>query len=165
MICYSMHLSECSILNLLTAKGLKIELKLGFRAVVMIVGVNGGGKTTSLGKLANRFKNEGTKVLLAAGDTYRAAASDQLEIWAQRTGCEIVVAGNENAKVATVLSQAVKRGKLEGYDLVLCDTSGPLWKSWLLARKLLEKLLPVHPMLARTLPADSFLVYVILELL
>ncbi|KAG6434435.1 hypothetical protein SASPL_106069 [Salvia splendens] len=139
-----------SILNLLTAKGLKTELKLGFRkpAVVMIVGVNGGGKTTSLGKLANRFKNEGTKVLLAAGDTFRAAASDQLEIWAQRTGCEIVVAGNENAKAATVLSQAVKRGKLEGYDLVLCDTSGRLHTNY----SLMEELIACKKAIGKVVP-------------
>ncbi|EYU35068.1 hypothetical protein MIMGU_mgv1a023400mg, partial [Erythranthe guttata] len=127
-----------SILNLLTAKGLKTELQLGFRkpAVIMIVGVNGGGKTTSLGKLAHRFKKEGTKVLLAAGDTFRAAASDQLEIWAERTNCEIVVAEKENEKAATVLLQAVKRGKVEGYDVVLCDTSGRLHTNYSLMEEL-----------------------------
>ncbi|KAI3449169.1 hypothetical protein Pfo_005834 [Paulownia fortunei] len=128
-----------SILNLLTAKGLKTELQLGFRkpAVIMIVGVNGGGKTTSLGKLANRLKKEGTKVLLAAGDTFRAAASDQLEIWAERTGCEIVVAEKENAKASSVLSQAVKRGKEQGFDVVLCDTSGRLHTNYSLMEELI----------------------------
>lgn len=117
-----------SILDLLTSKAPKTELRLGFRkpSVIMIVGVNGGGKTTSLGKLANRLKKEGAKILLAAGDTFRAAASDQLEIWAERTGCEIVVAEKEKAKASSVLSQAVKRGKEEGFDIVLCDTSGRL---------------------------------------
>ncbi|KAH6756422.1 signal recognition particle receptor protein [Perilla frutescens var. hirtella] len=129
-----------SVLNLLTQKGLKTELKLGFRkpAVIMIVGVNGGGKTTSLGKLANRLKNEGTKVLLAAGDTFRAAASDQLEIWAERTGCEIVVAEKEKAKAASVLSQAVKRGKEQGFDIVLCDTSGRLHTNYSLMEELVS---------------------------
>ncbi|GER26427.1 signal recognition particle receptor family protein [Striga asiatica] len=128
-----------SILNLLTAKGLKTELKLGFKkpAVIMIVGVNGGGKTTSLGKLANRLKMEGSKVLLAAGDTFRAAASDQLEIWAERTGCEIVVAEKENAKASSVLSQAVKRGKEQGFDVVLCDTSGRLHTNYSLMEELI----------------------------
>ncbi|KAK4415953.1 Cell division protein FtsY, chloroplastic [Sesamum alatum] len=128
-----------SILNLLTAKGLKTELKLGFRkpAVIMIVGVNGGGKTTSLGKLANKLKQEGTKVLLAAGDTFRAAASDQLEIWAERTGCEIVVAQKENAKASSVLSQAVKRGREQGFDVVLCDTSGRLHTNYSLMEELI----------------------------
>ncbi|XP_073123456.1 cell division protein FtsY homolog, chloroplastic [Henckelia pumila] len=127
-----------SILNLLTAKKLKTELQLGFRkpAVIMVVGVNGGGKTTSLGKLANRLKKEGTKVLLAAGDTFRAAASDQLEIWAERTGCEIVVAEKENAKASSVLSQAVKKGREQGFDVVLCDTSGRLHTNYSLMEEL-----------------------------
>ncbi|XP_068329361.1 cell division protein FtsY homolog, chloroplastic-like [Pyrus communis] len=94
-----------SVLDLLTIKG-KTELQLGYRkpAVVMIVGVNGRGKT-SLGKLAYRLKIGGAKVLMAAGDTFRAAACDQLEIWAERTGCEIVVAEREKAKAASVLSE------------------------------------------------------------
>ncbi|KAL0385832.1 UNVERIFIED_CONTAM: Cell division protein FtsY, chloroplastic [Sesamum radiatum] len=71
-------------------------------ALIMIVGVNGGGNTTSLGKLANKLKKEETKVLLAAGDTFRAAASDQLEIWAERTGCESVVA-EKNEKASSGL--------------------------------------------------------------
>ncbi|KAK3038080.1 hypothetical protein RJ639_031634 [Escallonia herrerae] len=70
-------------------------------AVIMIVGVNGGGKTTSLGKLAHRLKQQGAKILMAAGDTFRAAASDQLEIWSERTGCEIVVAEKEQAKASS----------------------------------------------------------------
>ncbi|OWM88236.1 hypothetical protein CDL15_Pgr003648 [Punica granatum] len=128
-----------SVLEILTSKGSKTELKLGFRkpAVIMIVGVNGGGKTTSLGKLAYRLKNEGAKVLLAAGDTFRAAASDQLEIWAERTGCEIVVAERENAKASSVLSQAVKRGKEERFDIVLCDTSGRLHTNYSLMEELI----------------------------
>ncbi|XP_075487801.1 cell division protein FtsY homolog, chloroplastic [Primulina tabacum] len=127
-----------SVLNLLTAKGLKTELKLGFRkpAVIMVVGVNGGGKTTSLGKLANRLKKEGIKVLLAAGDTFRAAATDQLEIWAERTGCEIVVAEKENVKASSVLTQAVKKGREQGFDVVLCDTSGRLHTNYSLMEEL-----------------------------
>ncbi|XP_047319696.1 cell division protein FtsY homolog, chloroplastic [Impatiens glandulifera] len=128
-----------SVLDLLTKKSMKTELQLGFRkpAVIMIVGVNGGGKTTSLGKLANRLKKEGAKILLAAGDTFRAAASDQLEIWAERTECEIVVAEKENAKAATVITQAVKRGKEQGFDVVLCDTSGRLHTNYSLMEELI----------------------------
>ncbi|ONM34369.1 Cell division protein FtsY, chloroplastic [Zea mays] len=120
-------LKRC-ILELLTSKGGNSELNLGFRkpAVIMIVGVNGGGKTTSLGKLAYRFKNEGVKVLMAAGDTFRAAARDQLEVWAERTGSEIVIDNDKKAQPPAVLSQAVKRGKREGFDVVLCDTSGSM---------------------------------------
>ncbi|GFY90293.1 signal recognition particle receptor protein, chloroplast [Actinidia rufa] len=128
-----------SVLDLLTTKGSKTELQLGFRkpAVIMIVGVNGGGKTTSLGKLAHRLKKEGAKILMAAGDTFRAAASDQLEIWAERTGCEIVVAEKEKAKASTVLSQAVKRGKEGRFDVVLCDTSGRLHTNYSLMEELI----------------------------
>nr|GMC90836.1 cell division protein FtsY homolog, chloroplastic [Ipomoea batatas] len=141
-----------SILEFLT-KAPKTELQLGFRkpAVIMIVGVNGGGKTTSLGKLANRLKNEGAKILLAAGDTFRAAASDQLEIWAERTGCEIVVAETEKAKASSVLSQALKRGKEQGVDIVLCDTSGRLHTNYSLmeelvaCKKTVSKIVPGAP--------------------
>ncbi|KAG0493603.1 hypothetical protein HPP92_004597 [Vanilla planifolia] len=127
-----------SILNLLKRKGGKAELQLGFRkpAVIMVVGVNGGGKTTSLGKLAWRLKNEGAKVLMAAGDTFRAAASEQLEVWAERTDSEIVVAEGDTVKAPSVLSQAVKRAKEEGYDIVLCDTSGRLHTNYSLMEEL-----------------------------
>ncbi|MCL7028184.1 hypothetical protein MKW94_026799, partial [Papaver nudicaule] len=128
------------VLDLLKNKqGNKSELQLGFRkpAVIMIVGVNGGGKTTSLGKLAFRLKKEGVKILMAAGDTFRAAAGDQLEIWAERTGSEIVMPENDKAKASAVLSQAVKRGKQEGYDLVLCDTSGRLHTNFDLMEELI----------------------------
>ncbi|ERN19320.1 hypothetical protein AMTRI_Chr09g22870 [Amborella trichopoda] len=141
------------VLELLTSKANKSDLQLGFRrpAVIMVVGVNGGGKTTSLGKLAHRLKNEGIKVLMAAGDTFRAAASDQLEVWAERTGSEIVVGEGEKVKAASVLSQAVKRGKQEGFDVVLCDTSGRLHTNYSLMEELsackraISKLIPGAP--------------------
>ncbi|KAG0587496.1 hypothetical protein KC19_2G168600 [Ceratodon purpureus] len=116
-----------NIVKLLTDKVSSTELQLGTRrpAVLMIVGVNGGGKTTTIGKLANRFNKEGVKVLMAAGDTFRAAAGEQLEVWAQRTGSEIVMPeAGVKARPAAVLSQAVKRGIEEDFDVVLCDTSG-----------------------------------------
>ncbi|KAF5177345.1 Signal recognition particle protein [Thalictrum thalictroides] len=131
-------LKKC-VLDLVKSKSKNTELQLGFRkpAVIMIVGVNGGGKTTSLGKLAYRLKKEGVKILMAAGDTFRAAASDQLEIWAERTGSEIVVAEEEKVKASSVLSQAVKRGKEEGFDIVLCDTSGRLHTNYSLMEELI----------------------------
>ncbi|KAM0007375.1 putative signal recognition particle, SRP54 subunit, GTPase domain-containing protein [Helianthus debilis subsp. tardiflorus] len=70
------------------------------------------------------------RILLAAGDTFRAAVSDQLEIWAERTGCEIVSAEKEKAKASAVLSQAIKKGKEHGFDIVLCDTSGRKTLCW-----------------------------------
>ncbi|KAM0945405.1 putative signal recognition particle, SRP54 subunit, GTPase domain, AAA+ ATPase [Dioscorea sansibarensis] len=128
-----------TVLELLKTKGSKTELQLGFRkpAVIMVVGVNGGGKTTSLGKLAHRLKNEGVKVLMAAGDTFRAAASEQLEVWAERTGSEIVTAQDDKVKASSVLSQAVKKGKEHGYDVVLCDTSGRLHTNYSLMEELI----------------------------
>uniref|UniRef100_A0A7C9ELL4 SRP54-type proteins GTP-binding domain-containing protein n=1 Tax=Opuntia streptacantha TaxID=393608 RepID=A0A7C9ELL4_OPUST len=150
-----------SVLDLLTKKGRKTELQLGYRkpAVIMIVGVNGGGKTTSLGKLAHRLKKEGAKILMAAGDTFRAAASDQLEIWAERTGCEIVVAEKEKAKASSVLSQAVKKGKQEGFDIVLCDTSGRLHTNY----SLMEELIACKRAVSKVVPGAPNEILLVLD--
>ncbi|ONM34370.1 Cell division protein FtsY homolog chloroplastic [Zea mays] len=125
----------------------------------MIVGVNGGGKTTSLGKLAYRFKNEGVKVLMAAGDTFRAAARDQLEVWAERTGSEIVIDNDKKAQPPAVLSQAVKRGKREGFDVVLCDTSGRLHTNY----GLMEELVSCKKVLAKALPGAPNEILLVLD--
>ena len=93
--------------------------------VMMFVGVNGVGKTTTIGKLANRFKNEGKKVLLAAADTFRAGARDQLVEWARRSGVDVVV-GKENSDPASVVFDAVKRAQNEQFDILLIDTAGRL---------------------------------------
>lgn len=94
-------------------------------SVVLIIGVNGVGKTTSIGKLANRFKKDGKRVLLCAADTFRAAAADQLEIWAQRADCEIV-RSKEGADPGAVLFDSLAAAKARGVDIVLCDTAGRL---------------------------------------
>ena len=94
-------------------------------SVVLIIGVNGVGKTTSIGKLAARFKNEGKRVLLCAGDTFRAAAADQLEIWADRAGVDIV-RQHEGADPGAVLFDALQAAKARNADVVLCDTAGRL---------------------------------------
>jgi fused signal recognition particle receptor len=94
-------------------------------AVILVVGVNGVGKTTTIGKLASRYVAEGRKVLLAAGDTYRAAAVLQLEMWGKRVGCP-VVRGKDNAEPGSVIFEAVKRAREEGFDLVIADTAGRL---------------------------------------
>ena len=93
--------------------------------VVMVVGVNGSGKTTTVGKLAAKVKQAGHSVLLGAGDTFRAAAGEQLEVWAERVGAP-VVRGKEGSDPASVCFDAVKRGVEEGTDVVLCDTAGRL---------------------------------------
>ena len=94
-------------------------------SVVLVIGVNGVGKTTSIGKLAARFKSEGKKVLLCAGDTFRAAAADQLEIWANRAGVDIV-RQHEGADPGAVLFDALQAAKARHADVVLCDTAGRL---------------------------------------
>ena len=94
-------------------------------SVVLIIGVNGVGKTTSIGKLAHRLKRQKKRVLLAAADTFRAAAADQLEIWAERAGVEIV-RSKEGADPGAVLFDSLQAAKARGVDVVLCDTAGRL---------------------------------------
>ncbi|MBP3494452.1 MAG: signal recognition particle-docking protein FtsY [Oscillospiraceae bacterium] len=94
-------------------------------SIALIIGVNGVGKTTSIGKLAHRMKQEGKKVLLCAGDTFRAAAADQLEIWANRADVDIV-RQHEGADPGAVLFDGLQAAKARGTDVVLCDTAGRL---------------------------------------
>ncbi len=124
------------------------ELHISTRpSVILVVGVNGVGKTTSIGKLAARLKGEGKRVLLCAGDTFRAAAADQLEIWANRCGCEIV-RQHEGADPGAVLFDALQAAKARGVDVVICDTAGRLHnKSNLMAelhklRKIIDRETP-----------------------
>ena len=97
----------------------------GRPAVILVIGVNGVGKTTSIAKLADFYTRQGKKVMLAAGDTFRAAASEQLEIWADRAGVPLVRAG-EGADPAAVIFDTVKSATARGYDLVIADTAGRL---------------------------------------
>ena len=94
-------------------------------SVILMIGVNGVGKTTTIGKLAAQLKSQGKRVLIGAADTFRAAAIDQLEIWAERAGVELVKHG-EGADPAAVVYDAVSAGKARGCDVVLCDTAGRL---------------------------------------
>ena len=94
-------------------------------SVILVVGVNGVGKTTSIAKLAYKFKNEGKKVLLVAGDTFRAGAVEQLDVWASRIGVEIVK-GNEKEDPSSVYYRGVSKAKNEEYDIVICDSAGRL---------------------------------------
>lgn len=93
--------------------------------VFLMVGVNGVGKTTTIGKLAGKFTTDGLKVLVAAGDTFRAAAADQLKIWSERTGAEYY-SGKPNQDPASVVFEACEAGKKSGVDVILCDTAGRL---------------------------------------
>ena len=101
------------------------DYSLDEKQVILIVGVNGVGKTTSIGKIANLYKKQGKKVLLAAADTFRAGAVEQLEIWAKRTNCDIC-SGKEGQDPASVVFDAATKFKDEDYDILICDTAGRL---------------------------------------
>ena len=102
------------------------ELNLSTKpSVVLVIGVNGVGKTTTIGKLAYRLKQEGRQVILAAADTFRAAAIEQLEIWADRSGCDLVKQA-EGSDPASVVFDAIAAAKARGADVVICDTAGRL---------------------------------------
>ncbi|MCL2003035.1 MAG: signal recognition particle-docking protein FtsY [Oscillospiraceae bacterium] len=119
-------------------------------SVILVAGVNGAGKTTSIGKLAARLAGEGKKVLLCAGDTFRAAAADQLDIWGKRAGCA-VVRQQEGADPASVLFDAVNAAKARGTDVVICDTAGRLQNK----QNLMNELNKISRVLDRELPGCS----------
>lgn len=133
--------------------------------VLLMIGVNGVGKTTTLGKLAAFHKAAGRRVLLVAGDTFRAAAGEQLEIWAARVGCDIHL-GKEGADPSSVIHDGIARGAREGHDVVLCDTAGRLHTK----KELMDELQKIRRSCAKALtraqggeaeikgPHDTFLV-------
>ena len=118
--------------------------------VILVIGVNGVGKTTSIGKLAKRLKGEGKKVLLCAADTFRAAAADQLEIWAKRADVPIV-RQHEGADPGAVLFDALQAAKARNIDVVLCDTAGRLHTK----KNLMEELAKIDRVLEREAPGCS----------
>ncbi|MGE4548448.1 MAG: signal recognition particle-docking protein FtsY [Intestinibacillus sp.] len=122
----------------------------GKPAVVLVIGVNGVGKTTTIGKLAARYVAEGRHVLLAAADTFRAAAADQLEVWAKRAGADIVRHG-EGADPAAVVFDAVAAAKARGCDIIIIDTAGRLHNK----QNLMNELAKIDRILTRELPNSS----------
>jgi fused signal recognition particle receptor len=124
--------------------------------VVLMAGVNGSGKTTTIGKLAQKYKGEGLKVMLAAGDTFRAAAVEQLKVWGERTGCP-VMAKETGADAAGLAYEAYERARNEGYDVLLIDTAGRLQnKVGLMAE--LEKMVRVIKKVDPAAPHNAILV-------
>ena len=119
-------------------------------SVILVIGVNGVGKTTSIGKLATHYKNQGKKVLLAAADTFRAAAIDQLDIWAQRSGCDIIK-HQENSDPAAVVFDACTAAKARGADVLICDTAGRLHNK----KNLMAELEKISRVINRELPGAS----------
>ena len=124
--------------------------------VYLFVGVNGVGKTTSIAKIAYKFKNEGKKVLLAAGDTFRAGAIEQLRVWAQRVGVDIVYK-EANSDPSSVMYEAINKAKKENYDVLLCDTAGRLQNKVNLMKEL-EKIKRVISREVPNAPHDTLLV-------
>lgn len=135
---------------------LNANLNGGAPAVYLFVGVNGSGKTTSIAKIAHRLQQAGKKVLLVAGDTFRAAATSQLEIWADRLHCQIVT-GAENQDPASVVFEGLKAGKALGVDAILIDTAGRLQTKV----NLMNELAKIKRVISREIPAaphDTLLV-------
>ena len=115
--------------------------------IILMVGVNGVGKTTTIGKLAHRFKNEGKTVMLAAGDTFRAGAIEQLDVWGQRVGVD-VIKQSEGSDPAAVMYDAVRSAKSRGVDVLICDTAGRLQNKV----NLMNELQKVHRVISREVP-------------
>ena len=116
-------------------------------SVILVIGVNGVGKTTSIGKIASHYKSMGKKVLLAAADTFRAAAIDQLDIWAQRSGCDIIK-HQENSDPAAVVFDACTAAKARGADILICDTAGRLHNK----KNLMDELRKIDKIITREFP-------------
>ncbi|MBC1522105.1 signal recognition particle-docking protein FtsY [Listeria aquatica] len=126
--------------------------------VILFVGVNGVGKTTTIGKLAHQFKSEGKKVVLAAGDTFRAGAIDQLEVWSERAGVDIIKHA-EGGDPAAVVFDAVQSAKAKGADILLCDTAGRLQNKV----NLMNELEKVKRVIAREIPDAPHEVLLVLD--
>lgn len=119
-------------------------------SIILVIGVNGVGKTTTIGKLANYLTKQGKKVILAAGDTFRAAAIEQLEIWADRSHCEIIKQ-NEGSDPAAVIYDAISAAKARHADVIICDTAGRLHNK----KPLMDELAKINRIIDRELPDAS----------
>ncbi len=135
------------------------EVKLsGKPSVVMVIGVNGVGKTTSIGKMANLFKSEGKKVILGAGDTFRAAAIDQLAVWADRVGVDIIK-HQEGSDPGAVMFDSIAAAKARGADVLIFDTAGRLHNK----KNLMDELKKIYKIIDRELPDSSKEVLLVLD--
>ncbi|MBQ0111207.1 MAG: signal recognition particle-docking protein FtsY [Oscillospiraceae bacterium] len=134
---------------------LKLDTK---PTVLLVIGVNGAGKTTTIGKLAHNLKSEGKKVVLGAADTFRAAAIDQLKVWADRAGVDIISAP-EGSDPASVVFDTLKAGVARGADVIICDTAGRLHNK----KNLMDELAKIHRVIDRELPGASKEVLLVLD--
>ena len=129
-----------------------------YPTVVLIVGVNGVGKTTSIAKLANRYQAQGKKVLLVAGDTFRAGATEQLQVWADRLGISLVK-GSQNADPASVAFDGMHKAKQEGVDLVIVDTAGRLQNK----QNLMDELSKIKRVMSKEIPEAPHETFLIID--
>ena len=149
------HIKEPAACRELLIESIKEQMQVGETAyefeqkqsIVLIIGVNGVGKTTSVGKLAGLLKAQGKKVLIAAADTYRAAAGEQLEEWAHRAGVDLI-GGSQGADPSSVIYDAVNAAKARGVDVLLCDTAGRLHNK----KNLMEELKKMNRIIDREFP-------------
>ena len=138
-----------------TGSGLKLDSK---PSVILVIGVNGVGKTTTIGKLAFRYVKQGKKVLLCAGDTFRAAAGEQLAVWADRAGAEII-RRDQGADPASVIFDGISAAKARGSDIIICDTAGRLHTK----SNLMNELSKIHRIIERELPDADREVLLVLD--
>ena len=149
------HIKEPSACKRLLIDSIREQMQVGETAydfekqqsVILVIGVNGVGKTTSVGKLAGKLKAQGRRVILAAADTFRAAAGEQLPEWAGRAGVEII-SGSEGADPASVIFDAVNAAKARGADVLLCDTAGRLHNK----KNLMEELKKINRIIEKEFP-------------
>lgn len=137
---------------------LSLQLNPNGLTVILFVGVNGVGKTTTIGKIAHKFKQEGKKVLLAAGDTFRAGAIEQLEVWGDRVGVP-VVKKEANSDPAAVVFDAIEEAKSSGADILLCDTAGRLQNK----ANLMQELNKIYRVIEREIPGGPHEVLLVLD--
>jgi len=135
-----------------------IDLSQNKPAIVLLVGVNGSGKTTTAAKLGKLFSNQGKRILLAAGDTYRAAAVDQLQVWGQRLNLP-VIAGQPNADPGAVAFDAVQAAQARGVDILLVDTAGRLHTRF----NLMEELKKVYRVVGKAMPGAPHAIWLVLD--
>ena len=126
--------------------------------VILVCGVNGVGKTTTIAKIAHQFRQQGKKVMLVAGDTFRAAAVEQLDIWAKRVGCDIVKPEN-STDPASVVYRAMEKGRKEGFDVLLVDTAGRLHNK----QELMDELNKISRVIKKTIPSAPQEVIIVLD--
>lgn len=146
------------MINILSVDNNENEENNTDKKCILVVGVNGVGKTTSIAKIANRYKNQGKKVLLVAGDTFRAGAVEQLKVWAERLGIECIT-GREHADPSSVMFDGSKEFINSNYDILICDTAGRLHNK----KNLMDELDKMKRTIEKNIDSDKIEVYMVLD--